>query len=88
MTKSSSLSVNNKPTIGLSDRHGADFSHDHPSSLTDGEPYQPLITSAILATTAFRMRDDTALIEALRLLMRAVKPFESDFSVEPDQPDD
>jgi hypothetical protein len=34
------------------------------------------------------MRDDTALIEALRLLMRAVKPFESDFSVEPDQPDD
>ncbi len=84
MTKLSSTSVIPK-TIGLSDRPHADFSHNqHPSLATD-EPYQPLITAAILTTTAFRMRDNTALIEALRMLVRAVKPFESDLSEQPDQ---
>ena len=87
MTKPSSLSAKNKQTIGLSDRPGADFSRDQPSTLRDGDPYQPLITTAILATTAFRMRDDAGLIEALRLLVRAVKPFESDLSEDSDQTD-
>lgn len=83
MTKPTSMSAHEK-AIGLSDRHPADFSHDQYSSLSDSEPYQPLITSAILATTAFRMRDDAALVEALRMLVRAVKPFESDPSDQAD----
>ncbi|MGI9491345.1 MAG: hypothetical protein ACR2QF_02855 [Geminicoccaceae bacterium] len=79
MTKPSSMSANQK-TIGLSDRPYAGFRHDQHPSVTDEEPYQPLITAAILTTTAFRMRDNTALIEALRMLVRAVEPFESDSS--------
>ncbi len=77
MTKPSRMSAGQE-TIGLSERQNADFCHDHPSDTLSDDPYQPLITTAILATTAFRMRDDEALVEAMRLLVRAVKPFESD----------
>ncbi len=83
MTKPSRMSAGQE-TNGLSDRQSADFCHDHLSAAGDSEPYQPLITTAILATTAFRMRDDEALIEAMRMLVRAVKPFESDPSQGPD----
>ncbi len=84
MKKPSRMSVS-KEAIGLSDRPCSDFSYDQPSDTAKGEPCQRLITSAILATTAFRMRDDAALTEALRMLVRAVKPFESDFSKEQDR---
>lgn len=86
MTKPSGTSAY-KRTIGLNDRQTADFHHDDPSTVRGDAAYQPLITSAILTTTAFRMRDDDALIEALRLLLRAVKPFESNDLQVPDQPE-
>jgi len=84
MTKPSRKSANQK-AIGLSDRPQADFRHDQHLSAADDEPYQPLITAAILTTTAFRMRDNDSLIEALRMLVRAVKPFESDLSEQQEQ---
>jgi hypothetical protein len=37
-----------------------------------------LVSTAILATTAFRLRDQDGLTLALRLLVGAVRPFESD----------
>lgn len=77
MTKPSSKSVQNS-TIGLSDRPGADFRHEQQAGAVDYAPFQPLITTAILATTAFRLRDHDALTEALRMLVQAVRPFESD----------
>ena len=84
MTKPSGTSAYER-TTGLNDRQNADFHHDHPSTNKGDAAYQPLITSAILTTTAFRLRDDDALIEALRLLLRAVKPFESDNLEGPDR---
>lgn len=77
MTKLSGKSVP-ETTIGLSDRPSADFSHDQHADMTDLTATPPLITTAILAATAFRLRDNTGLIEAMRLLVRAVRPFESD----------
>lgn len=74
MTKPGSTSAVND-TIGLSDRQGDPFRYN-PATTTISEPCQRVITSAILTTTAFRLRDDAALIEALRLLIQAVKPFE------------
>ena len=77
MTKPSNLSVHGKKTIGLYDRPGPDFRHDPGEGVMRADPYEPLITSAILTATAFRMRDNEALIEALRMLVRVVQPFES-----------
>ena len=90
MTKPTSVSANKK-TIGLNDQHPASFdhrrNHDQQSTASEGETYQPLISTAILTTTAFRLRDESALIAALRLLVQAVKPFESDASDAPDRHD-
>ncbi|MGI9437423.1 MAG: hypothetical protein ACR2Q4_21790 [Geminicoccaceae bacterium] len=77
MTKPTSMSAPKK-TIGLSDRPFADFRHDQLVDTTEETTIQPLITAAILVTTAFRMRDQTALIQGLRRLVRAVRPFEVD----------
>lgn len=76
MTKPSSKSALDN-TIGLNDRPGADFRRDEQADTADYAPFQPLITTAILATTAFRLRDDEALTEALRRLVQAVRPFEA-----------
>ena len=64
---------------GLSDRLSADFDHDQPSIIPDNAT-QSLISAAILTSTAFRLRDNDGLIAALRLLVRAVKPFEAEAS--------
>ncbi len=77
MTKLSGKSVP-ETTIGFCDRPSADFSHDQHTDMTDLTAIPPLVTTAILAATAFRLRDDTGLIEAMRMLVRAVQPFESD----------
>ena len=67
-------------TVGLGDRPRAEFVQDQGASLIDDASFQRLITSAILAATAFRLRDHDGLTEALRLLVDAVKPFEVDAS--------
>ena len=77
MTRLSGKSVP-ETTIGLSDRPSADFSHDQHADMTASIATPPLITTAILAATAFRLRDDAGLIQAMRMLVRAVQPFESD----------
>lgn len=75
MSPSSRHSARNG-TPGLNDRPAADF---HPStsvSAIDDPSLQSLITAAVLAATAFRLRDQDGLTEALRLLVQAVRPFE------------
>ena len=38
---------------------------------------QPVISAAVLAATAFRLRDQHGLVSALRLLVRATRGFEA-----------
>jgi|GEM_PF-6614409 len=75
MTRSSRKSARNG-TIGLNERPKAEFVLKNELSTIDDAPLQSLITTAILATTAFRLRDQDGLTEALRLLVQAVRPFE------------
>jgi len=77
MTTSTRKSVRNG-TIGLHDRPQAEFIQEDDVGIMDDAPIQALITTAILTTTAFRLRDQDGLTEALRLLVQAVKPFEMD----------
>ncbi len=65
-------------TKGLSDRPQADFLQENDVQALDYAPFQSLITTAILAATAFRLRDQDGLTEALRRLVQAVRPFEVD----------
>ncbi len=75
MSTSSRKSVRNG-TIGLNDRPKVEFVQKNDVSTIDDTPFQHLITAAILATTAFRLRDQDGLTNALRLLVQAVQPFE------------
>ncbi|MGI9416428.1 MAG: hypothetical protein ACR2RA_01185 [Geminicoccaceae bacterium] len=77
MSPSNNRSVR-KGTFGLEDRPRADFHPRHDVGTIDDPSLQSLITTAILATTAFRLRDQDGLTEALRRLARAVRPFEAD----------
>ena len=81
MTKSSRKSARNG-TIGLNDRPRADFARHDEVITIDAAPFQYLVTAAILAATAFRLRDQDGLTEALRLLVQAVRPFEVDPTVD------
>jgi hypothetical protein len=74
MTKSSRKSVRNG-TIGLNERPASEFAHDHGIYALDHTSFQALITTAVLAATAFRLRDQDGLTAALRLLVQAVRPF-------------
>ena len=77
MTTSSRKSVRNG-TIGLNDRPSAEFVQKNDVITIDDASFQFLVTTAILATTAFRLRDQDGLTQALRLLVYAVRPFEGD----------
>lgn len=83
MPRSSRKSARNG-TIGLHERPQADFRRNDDTTSTidasalDYAPFQSLITAAILAATAFRLRDQEGLTEALRRLVQAVQPFEVD----------
>ncbi len=77
MTTSDRKSARNG-TNGLSDRPRADFLRENDVSTLNTAPFQSLVTTAILAATAFRLRDQDGLTEALRRLVHAVRPFEVD----------
>lgn len=81
MTRSSKKSARNG-TIGLRERPQAEFRRNDDVSTLDDAPFQALVTTAILAATAFRLRDQDGLTEALRLLVQAVQPFEADQTVD------
>ncbi len=65
-------------TNGFSDRPRADFLEENDTRSIEHAPFQSLITTAILTATAFRLRDQDGLTEALRRLVQAVRPFEVD----------
>ena len=76
MTISNRKSARNG-TRGLSDRPQADFLQKDEVSILDHASFQSLVTAAVLAATAFRLRDQDGLTEALRRLVLAVQPFEA-----------
>lgn len=61
----------------LNERQAADFRHQGHVQAADYAPFESLISAAILTATAFRLKDRDALIQSLRRLVRAVRPFES-----------
>ncbi len=63
---------------GLSERPQADFLSSQATNVIDDASFESLVTTAILAATAFRLRDRNGLTAALRLLVEAVRPFEAD----------
>lgn len=65
-------------TSGLKDRPSAEFVQKSDVSVIDDVSFHALITAAVLAATAFRLRDENGLTQALRLLVQAVRPFEGD----------
>ena len=77
MTKPRKTSVRNGLS-GLNDQQAADFRHEMHVQSADYKPFETLISAAILAATAFRLKDQDALIQALRRLVRAVRPFETE----------
>jgi len=76
MTKPRKTSVRNS-TPGLNDQQAADFRHQEHVHAADYAPFEPLISAAILTATAFRLKDADGLVQALRHLVRAVRPFET-----------
>jgi hypothetical protein len=77
MTKPRKTSVRND-TPGLSDRQAADFRHQEHVHASELVSFEALISAAILAATAFRLKDQDALTQALRRLVQAVRPFETE----------
>ena len=50
--------------------------YDHRALRSELDEVQPLISAAVLAATAFRLRDNDGLVSALRILVGATKTLE------------
>lgn len=61
---------------GRSDAGGAP--PDRAELVAELERVEPIISAALLAATAFRMRDHDALISALRMLVRVTRVFDEE----------
>ncbi|MGH6901241.1 MAG: hypothetical protein ACREIR_00715 [Geminicoccaceae bacterium] len=55
----------------------ADLHEQNTELRAELDEVQPVISAAVLAATAFRMRDQNGLVSALRLLVRATRGFEA-----------
>ena len=53
-----------------------DWPQDNRSLRAELARLEPVVSAALLAATAFRMRDHDALISALRMLVRVTRSFE------------
>lgn len=75
MTKKTSAAVNDQ----LSDSNPsiAELHRENRALQAELDQVEPLISAAVLAATAFRMRDQEALVSALRMLVRATRLFEA-----------
>ncbi len=54
----------------------ADLHRENTLLRAELEEVQPVISASLLVATAFRLRDQTALVSAMRLLVRAIRLFE------------
>jgi hypothetical protein len=54
----------------------ADLHEQNTELRAELDEVQPVISAAVLAATAFRLRDQNGLVSALRLLVRATKGLE------------
>jgi hypothetical protein len=55
----------------------ADLHRQNTSLRAELDEVQPVISASLLVATAFRLRDQRALVSALRLLARAMQLFEA-----------
>jgi hypothetical protein len=55
----------------------ADLHRQNTLLRTELDEVQPVISASLLVATAFRLRDQNALVSALRLLVRAMQLFEA-----------
>jgi hypothetical protein len=55
----------------------ADLHRQNTLLRTELDEVQPVISASLLVATAFRLRDQNALLSALRLLVRAMQLFEA-----------
>ena len=76
MTKTTSAAVDDQ----LSDSNPsiAELHRENRELRAELDQVEPVISAAVLAATAFRMRDQEALLSALRMLVRATRLFEAD----------
>ncbi len=76
MTKTTSAAVDDR----LSDSNPsiAELHRENRELRAELDQVEPVISAAVLAATAFRMRDQEALLSALRMLVRATRLFEAD----------
>lgn len=67
-----------QPCIGQQDDHPAfaDLHRQTRALRSELDEVQPLISAAVLAATAFRLRDNDGLVSALRILVGATSTFE------------
>ncbi len=54
----------------------ADLHRQNTQLRAELDEVQPVISASLLVATAFRLRDQTALVSALRLLVRTIRLFE------------
>jgi hypothetical protein len=54
----------------------ADLHRQNTELRAELDEVQPLITASLLVATAFRLRDQAALLSALRMLVRTIRLFE------------
>jgi hypothetical protein len=66
------------PCSGQQDDHPAlaDLHRQTRALRSELDEVQPVISAAVLAATAFRLRDNDGLVSALRILVGATKTFE------------
>jgi hypothetical protein len=75
MAPSSITAVRHDPLDG-DDLAIADLHEQNTELRAELDEVQPVISAAVLAATAFRMRDQNGLVSALRLLVRATRGLE------------
>jgi hypothetical protein len=86
MNKAASAVVASRDDFSDQSSSNDDYSIDHPAIAdlhrqtralrSELDEVQPLISAAVLAATAFRLRDNDGLVSAMRILVGATKTLE------------
>jgi hypothetical protein len=73
----SSIAVLSNEQLDDEDLAIADLHRQNTLLRAELDEVQPVISASLLVATAFRLRDQAALVSALRLLVRAIRLFEA-----------
>jgi hypothetical protein len=73
----SAIAVLSNEQLGDEDLAISDLHRQNTWLRAELDEVQPVISASLLVATAFRLRDQNALVSALRLLVRAMQMFEA-----------